>query len=388
MLMQTWAMIYDAYRELCARKLFWITMGLSLFVVLIFAAVGINDEGMTILWFTIPIPGVNTDILTPKMYYLGVFQGWGIQMWLGIIASILALVTTAGFFPNMLEAGSIEIHLSKPIGRIRLFLTRYLTGLLFVALQVAVFTTACFFVLGFRAGVWVPTVFLAIPIVVLFFSYLFSFCVFIGIWTRSTMPALMLTLLFWFGLWIINTGDFMLIGFRDGNAKIVEARAARIERLETNTRQSIVEAKGLEGIEGYEPTDEEIVASMPLIAREREAQIEDEASVKSLTAWTTWIYRAKTTLPKTSETVALLDRWLIPEDERLEAQMKAEAAGVDPESRRDGSNSDEDLPQGMDPEAIATEIRSRSVWWIIGSSLGYEVSVLAMAGFIFVRRDY
>lgn len=385
---QTWAMVMDAYRELCARKLFWITMGLSGLVVLIFACLGINDRGMTMLWFTIPIDGVNTDIITPKMFYVGLFQTLGISIWLAWIASILALVTTAGFFPNLIEAGSIEIHLSKPIGRMRLFLTRYFTGLLFVALQVGVFTTASFFVLGIRGGAWEPTIFLAIPVVIVFFSYLFSFCVLIGVLTRSAMPALLLTMLFWCMLYVLNVGDAMLVGFRDGNAGLVEARAARIERMERNTRDSIIEAKALEGIENYEPTDDELVASMPIIARQREEQVSAQEDLASLKAWAGRIYAIKTVFPKTAETIGLLERWLLPDDEVQAAQDRAAAAEA--ASGKDDASADEDEPsgQGMDSEAIAREFRSRSIWWIVGTSLGFEALVLAIAGFVFVRRDY
>jgi len=60
---QTWAVLVDAYRELNAKKLFWITMGLSLLVVLAFAAVGINEKGMSILWWTMEIEAFNSTIM-------------------------------------------------------------------------------------------------------------------------------------------------------------------------------------------------------------------------------------------------------------------------------------------------------------------------------------
>ena len=62
-------------------------------------------------------------------------------------------------------------------------------GLLFVALQVAIFATASYFVIGIRGGSWEPGVFLAIPLVVCFFSYLYAVSVFFGVLTRSTLAA-------------------------------------------------------------------------------------------------------------------------------------------------------------------------------------------------------
>ena len=45
-LIQTGAMFVDAYRELHSKKLFWITLVLSLLVVVSFAFVSINDKGL------------------------------------------------------------------------------------------------------------------------------------------------------------------------------------------------------------------------------------------------------------------------------------------------------------------------------------------------------
>ncbi|GAB4386615.1 MAG: hypothetical protein Kow0022_16160 [Phycisphaerales bacterium] len=383
MLMQTWAMLVDAYRELCARKLFWITMGISGLVVLAFALVGIDETGVTMLWFTIPLPRFSTQILTPKLFYVSLFRNLGIDWWLGIIASVLALITTAGFFPSLMESGSIEVHLSKPISRVRIFLTRYFTGLLFVALQVGVFTTASFFVLGLRGGAWVPSVFLAIPVVICFFSYLYCVCVLIGVFTRSAMPALILTAIFWFALFILNVSDVTLVGFREGNQDIVESRAMRIERLEQGARRQIMESKRAEGIENYEPTAEEIDAAMPLLKRLREEQEKDQKTLRSLETWTRRIYVIKSVLPKTGETIGLLDRWLLPMDELEEARQRAEEAGLNNRPPRDA-----DEPEAMNPEAIVRELRARPVWWVIGTSLGFEAVVMAIAGWIFVRRDY
>ena len=77
-----------------------------------------------------------------------------------------------------MTAGSIDLFVQKLICLVGLFFTEYLAGLLFAALQVTIFTAACFLVIGPRGPVWEPGLFLAVPIVVCFFSYLFSVCVF------------------------------------------------------------------------------------------------------------------------------------------------------------------------------------------------------------------
>src|SRR5580692_11650279 len=97
-------------------------------------------------------------------------------------------------FPDLLTGGSIDLYLSKPISRLRLFLTKYFTGLLFVGFQVGAFSAASFLVLAIRGQVWIWGVFLAIPIVLVFYSYLYCVCVLIGVLTRSTLTAILLTI--------------------------------------------------------------------------------------------------------------------------------------------------------------------------------------------------
>ncbi|MEO1130879.1 MAG: ABC transporter permease, partial [Planctomycetota bacterium] len=209
---QTTALFIDAYRELNAKKLFWITMILSLLVVVVFAMTGVNDTGVSFLIWTIPGTDAFAAMIDPAMWYKFLFIAFGIGTWLTWVATILALISTAGIFPDLLSSGSIDLVLSKPISRLRLFLTKYLTGLLFAALQVFVFSGASFLVIGIRGGDWEPRILLAVPIVVTFFSYLFGICVLIGVITRSTIASLLLTLLVWFFFFIVNVTDAAFLG--------------------------------------------------------------------------------------------------------------------------------------------------------------------------------
>ena len=44
------ALLLDAYRQLSAAKLFWLTLGLSGMVVLVFGSIGFNDDGMSLFF--------------------------------------------------------------------------------------------------------------------------------------------------------------------------------------------------------------------------------------------------------------------------------------------------------------------------------------------------
>jgi hypothetical protein len=82
------------------------------------------------------------------------------------------------------------------------------------------------------------------------------------------------------------------------------------------------------------------------------------------------LYGIKTVLPKTTETVDLLQRTLIsmaelpdPGDQGNEAQARI-------------------------GREMAEELRSRSVAWSVGTSLAFELAMLSLAAWLFCRRDY
>lgn len=382
MIQQTAALFLDAYRELNARKLFWITMILSGLVVLIFGLLGIDERGISFAGFRFDFIGVTSNELPIDVFYLGLFSSIGIGIWLTWVATILALISTSSIFPDLITGGSIETMLSKPIGRTRLFLTKFATGLLFVALQVGVFATLSFLVIGLRGGVWEPGIFLAVPIVVVFFSYLFSVNALLGLLTRSTIAALLVTGVFWFALFIVNAGDAMLIQFREQSRYVYERRADRVANAESFARDAAMQRREREGlpVEGYEPTEEELVAANPALSLVRLRVTESQDDLEQLQTWSKLVFSIKTVLPKTGETAGLLERNLIDLD----------AINID--------ESDPDLPEAdtgdvpIDQDEVSRRVqqvyRDRSVGWVLGTSLAFEAVVLAIGCGIFARRDF
>jgi hypothetical protein len=386
MLTQTLALFIDAYRELNAKKLFWITLVLSGLLVLAFAAVGINAQGLTIFHWEVPF-ALNTGMMSKEMFYKQIlFTNLGVRFWLGWGAAILALVSTAGMIPDFVTGGSLPVMLAKPVSRLRLFLTKYVSGLLFVALQVTVFCTASFFVLGLRASVWEPSLFVAVPLVIAFFSFLFCVCALVGLLTRSTIAALIITAIFWFMLFAVNTSEQALLMFRTYNEQRVQAYDAQIEQ--ERQRMQAVSGEASNGImnalkdglltrEGRESR----------IARLEERREEVDRLRRGVTKWHNGVFIAKTILPKTTETVQLTERTLV---DMAELDMMMDDNGPDqnmPESRED-----RDLGVRIDNDDVTRELirkqRSRSVAWIVGTSLLFEAFILAIACWVFCRRDY
>lgn len=376
MITQTLALFIDAYRELNAKKLFWIVLGLSALFVGAFAGVGINERGIVLFFWEIPNEFLNLQVLPSRaFFYKTMFFSLGFQIWLTWIATILALVSTCGIIPDFVASGSIELTLSKPIGRVRLLLTKILAAMTFVFLQVGVFTVASFVIIGIRGGEWVWSLFLAIPLVLLFFSYLYSICAVVGLVTRSTIAALLLAILFWFVIFIIHTSETIFLQFREVQHQAVAILEGRIE-----TDRGILARAEDDG----DPQDD-----IDTI-REQIADKEDdlEAARKDMQTWNRVHaigYAVKTILPKTTETMELLGRYVIS-DEELTSQMQntndagnafggTEVHGVYVSNR-------------VVTQELQKKIRSRSVFWIIGTSVAFEAAVLGLGCFHFARRDY
>ena len=373
-MMQTMAIFLDAYRELNSRKLFWITLILSGVVVVAYALIGINENGLRLIVWDIPFP-VNTTIMSEETFYKIIFTNFGIGIWLAWVATILALVSTASIFPDLMTGGSIDLVLAKPISRMRLFLTKYCAGLLFVTLQVAVFSVASFLVIGMKGGAWEPGILLAVPIMVVFFSYLFSICVLLGLLTRSTIAALLLTLVVWFLIFAINSTESVVLTMKLAG----EQKIANYER-----RIAAYEQR----LERLDHADDDTTAGRATslqvrLERQREELEEAGKTQGKFEAAHNITYGVKTILPKTTETIALLERWLIdlaelpdlPNNGNANVQFQVDTDAFTPDAQQRQRN--------------ALEIvRNRPVSWVMGTSIAFEVVLLAMGGFIFCRRDF
>lgn len=380
-LIQTAALIVDAYREVNSKKLFWITMILSLLVVGVFAFVGINERGVKV--FVWDFPGVwNTSLIPADQFYKFIFTQIAIPWWLGFFATILALVSVCSTFPDLISGGSIDLYLAKPLSRLRLLLTKYILGLTFAALQVGAFSLASFLVIGIRGGSWEWKIFLAIPLVTLFFSYLFCVCVLVGILTRSTIAALLVTLLFWGFVFALNATDGGLLAFK----AMFEERLDNQQRLVEYNSELIGRNNALPATQRSNASEFE---------RQREVQTkkleEIRAQTEDIRWWHSLVTWVKAPFPKTGETVALMSRWVVDplpfasaRDERERRREARRAAQGRPPRDPDRVDMEDDTVQAR----IEEEVSARTAAKIIGSSLAFEAAVLGIAALIFCRRDF
>lgn len=126
----------------------------------------------------------------------------GIGGWVVLMAGV---IVTAGFIPNMLRKGAIDLLLTKPMSRPLILIYKYFGGLLFVFLLTAFAVGGVWLAIGLRTGVWAPGLLYCIFGITFYFAILYACSTLIGVLTRNAIVSIVVTIVFWFVVWLIGT---------------------------------------------------------------------------------------------------------------------------------------------------------------------------------------
>ncbi len=344
--MQTAAIFADTWRLLKARKLFWIAVLTTVAICALYASLGFNDQGFSLFFFfdlkneTVRAGTPGAALMALNAFYLLT------NHWTTLFGVILGLITCASIFPELMAGGVIDTALSKPIGRWKLFFLKFASGLMVSFILSALAAALVFFTLRWRVGFWHWPVFYSVPLAVVLYSYLYAICVLLGVWTRSTLAALLLTLLVWLMIFGLRTAEF---------------------------------------ISGKFLTDTSLSLALG----------QDETATATRTA--TSLHRAFRTmmlvLPKTNETTELIKRSVMRDEDKLrlreeEIEKEVEKYTQASEMFGRGAVPPEVLRQQVVQNLAARDAMEKSPAYILGTSLAFEVVVLLAAGWMFSRRDY
>ena len=338
---ETLTILGDSLKLLRARKLFWIVIAISLLVGLLYASIGFNDEGFSMFFGLKQIPN---DLVVKgsdfsKVFYLLIFTNFITPHWLGFLAVLLALVTSCSVFPELMKEGSIETILSKPVSRWKIFAVKYLGMLGFMAVPLTMFCLIVFLAMGLRVGVWKFEIFYAVPLLTFVFSILYSFAVMVGVWTKSTLFALLATMLFWGTSFLLHISEDMIY-----SVGIMPAKAGMKIDFETG-----------EPIYFDEPQEPD----------------------PSLVAFYNGFRKATWLLPKPRKSTLLLERLLVFDDEL------GPLAGFSMIDMMSGAT-----PEEMIRDAQVESKERMSLTEILLPSALFQVVMLGLGGWIFVRRDF
>jgi ABC-type transport system involved in multi-copper enzyme maturation permease subunit len=120
------------------------------------------------------------------------------------VTLMLSVVITAFFVPNLLRKGSVDLLISKPIGRSTLLIYKYVGGLTFIFLVSCFTIGGVWLVMALRSGSWNPSFLLVIPALTFTFAILYSVSTLVAVYTRSAIAAILITLGFMLFLYIFG----------------------------------------------------------------------------------------------------------------------------------------------------------------------------------------
>jgi ABC-type transport system involved in multi-copper enzyme maturation permease subunit len=122
----------------------------------------------------------------------------------GALALLIGLIITSFFIPNMLRKGSVDLFISKPIGRSQLLIYKYIGGLTFVFLVTTFTVGGIWLVIALRSGFWDPTFLAVIPILTFTFAIVYAMSTLVAVFTRSAVAAMILSIGFMLFLYIVG----------------------------------------------------------------------------------------------------------------------------------------------------------------------------------------
>ena len=195
------ASVEDVFREAAARWTLLAYFGLSsLFVLLFAAAVNLDIvngalAGARLFGKPLELGSARIDL---DRLVLGFESGF--SAFLFVVATFLAVFATAHLVPRLQEKGTIDLYLSRPVGRVPLLLSRYIAGLLLAGANVAYLIGSVWAIVAWKTGVVHVRFLLSGAVILLAIAVLLAFAFLAGVVTSSTGVSIMGT----YGLFFVS----------------------------------------------------------------------------------------------------------------------------------------------------------------------------------------
>src|SRR6202158_140760 len=181
------ANIEEVFREAAARWTLIAYFALSSLFVLVFAlAVNLDVvngalAGAKLFGQSVEMAGNEISI---EKFVLGFESGF--SGFLFLIGTFLALFATAHLVPRLQEKGTIDLYLSRPVGRVPLLLSRYTAGLLLAAANLLYLLGSLWAIIYWKTKVAHPRFLLAGLSILFTIAALLAFAFLAGVVTSST----------------------------------------------------------------------------------------------------------------------------------------------------------------------------------------------------------
>jgi ABC-type transport system involved in multi-copper enzyme maturation permease subunit len=102
-----------------------------------------------------------------------------------------SLISTSSFIPSMLEKGTIDLLISKPISRFSILISKFLGAVLFVAISMVFLIGSIWLILSLKSGYWSPAFLYSILSLTAAFAVMYSITILIGLLTNSSVISIL-----------------------------------------------------------------------------------------------------------------------------------------------------------------------------------------------------
>lgn len=340
-MVQILTILLDSLRMLLERKLFWVSFTLTALVGVAYLSTGLTDSGISFGfgWQQVDNEVIRRGSDEGEWFYISLFTTYMTRFWLGSGAIFLALLSTVSVFPEFTKPGAIEISLSKPVSRLKLFWVKYIGCLFFVALQSTLLASLVFVAIGRELGYWNFTIFWVVPLITFAFSLIHCVQVLVGVVTRSSLASLLTGVCFWIFVWMVQITE---------QSMYLHTYAMAEEKIAIDLGSGQLE--GLEKKPQADETAEEIYQVIKQVSGP---------------------------LPKVRDVTLYLDQLVRFRDSGSMLEQVDLLASLEKNDVQYKKNRAE------------RRVRERhSASYIFLTSLGFEIAVLSLACWIFARKDY
>jgi ABC-2 type transport system permease protein len=216
------ANIEDVMREAAAR---WTLIAYfllsSMFIIIFASAVNLDIvngalAGARLFGKEVQMRG-SVDV---EKLVLGFESGFSAVIYL--LGTFLAIFATAHLVPRLQEKGTIDLYLSRPVGRVRLLLSRYVAGLLLAAANIVYLIGSIWVIVMWKTHVVHPRFFLAGAVILFVIATLLAFAFLVGVITSSTAVSIMSSYaLFFFAAILVGHDKIAAAVSKDWQAALI-----------------------------------------------------------------------------------------------------------------------------------------------------------------------
>lgn len=186
------ASVEDVFREAAARWTLLAYFVLSSLFILIFAF-AVNLDIVDGALAGAKLFGRSVDLASSRIDLDKLVLGFesGFSAFLYLVGTFLAIFATAHLVPRLQEKGTIDLYLSRPVGRIPLLLSRYAAGLMLAGVNLVYLIGSIWAIVIWKTKVVHPRFLLGGGVILFAIASLLAFAFLVGVATSSTGVSIM-----------------------------------------------------------------------------------------------------------------------------------------------------------------------------------------------------